>query len=201
MLSPGTGVVTRLLPPCGYNRGVASRASVVPLLATVSVVVLAACGSSGPTVYHNPKYPYGAPNVPASLSKCMRANGVSGFPDPREGPNGGGVGFPGGLTVEGDGSIVVMGQPFAGPALRDAEQVCKQYMPPGGPGPTLSAAQQAAALADAACMRRHGLSTFPDPTFNGGHEALDLGPGLDPNSPAFQRAAQACGLSNRQAAS
>jgi hypothetical protein len=49
-------------------------------------------------------------------------------------------------------------------------------------------------------MRRHGLSTFPDPTFNGGHESLDLGPGLDPNSPAFQRAAHACGLSNRQAA-
>jgi hypothetical protein len=180
--------------------GVASRASAVPLIAILSTVVVAACGSSGPAGYHNPKYPYGAPNVPASLSKCMRGNGVSAFPDPREGPNGGGVGFPGGLMVQPAGSMVVMGQPFAGPALRHAEQVCKQYMPPGGPGPTVSAAQKAAALADAACMRRHGLSTFPDPTFNGGHESLDLGPGLDPNSPAFQRAAHACGVSNRQAA-
>ncbi len=170
----------------------------MPVLATVSVVVVAACGSSGPAAYHNPKYPYGAPNVPASLSKCMRANGVSGFPDPREGPNGGGVGFPGGLMVEADGSMVVMGQPFGGPALKHAEQVCKEYMPPGGPGPTVSAAQQAAALADAACMRRHGLSTFPDPTFAGGHESLNLGPGLDPNSPAFERAAEACGLANQQ---
>jgi hypothetical protein len=178
---------------------VASRASAVSLLAAVSTVVVAACGSSGPTGYHNPKYPYGAPNVPASLSKCMRPNRVSGFPDPRAGPNGGGVGFPGGLMVQPDGSMVVMAQPLAGPAVRHAEQVCKEYMPPGGPGPTVSAAQQAAALAAAACMRRHGLSTFPDPTFNSSHESLNLGPGLDPNSPAFQRAAQACGSANREA--
>lgn len=178
----------------------ASQASTVPLLAALTTVVVAACGSSGSTGYHNPKYPYGAPNLPASVSKCMRANGVSGFPDPREGPNGGGVGFPGGLMMQPDGSIVVMGQPFGGPAVRHAERVCKAYMPPGGPGPTVSAAQKASALAAAACMRRHGLSTFPDPTFNGGHESLNPGPGLDPGSPAFQRAAQACGLANRQAA-
>lgn len=145
----------------------ASRALVVPLLATVSAVVVAACGSSGPAGGHNPKYPDGAPNAPASVSKCMRANGVSGFPDPREGPNGGGVGFPGGLMLQPDGSMVVMGRLFAGPALRHAEQVCKQYLPPGGPGSTVSAAQKAVALAAAACMRRHGLSTFPDPTFAG----------------------------------
>jgi hypothetical protein len=57
----------------------------------------------------------------------------------------------------------------------------------------------AAALA-AACMRRHGISTFPDPTFNGGHESLNLGAGLDPNSPAFQRAAEACRLPDREGA-
>jgi hypothetical protein len=127
----------------------------------------------------------------------MRANRVSDFPDPREGPNGGGVGWPGGLGVGSDGSLLVMGQLFAGPAVRHAERVCKEYLPPGGPGPTVSAAERATALAAAACMRRHGLSTFPDPTFDGGHEALSLGPGLDPNSPAFQRAAQACGLADR----
>jgi hypothetical protein len=175
---------------------VAARVSTLYLLARVSVVAVAACGSSHPAVYQNANYRYGAPNVPASISKCMRANGVSGFPDPREGPNGGGVGFPGGLMMQPDGSMVVMGQPFAGPALKHAEQVCKHYLPPGGPGPTISAAQKAAALANAACMRRHGLSTFPDPTFNGGHDSLNLGPGLDPNSPAFERAAQACGLSD-----
>jgi hypothetical protein len=105
----------------------------------------------------------------------MRANGVPDFPDPREGPNGGGVGFP-------------------GPALVHAEQTCKEYLPPGGPEPTIPESRRVAALADAACMRDHGLSNFPDPTFNGGRQSLNLGPGLSPDSPAFQRAAKACGL-------
>ena len=58
-------------------------------LSTANEVALAACAGSGATGYHNPKYPYGA------LSKCMRANGIPSFPDPRSGPNGGGVGWPG----------------------------------------------------------------------------------------------------------
>jgi len=174
-----------------YNR--AMRRICFPLACAVA---LAACGSSGSHGYHNPKYPYGAPNVPISLSKCMRANGVSGFPDPREGPGGGGVGWPGGLIAEAPGELVVMGQPFAGPALVRAEQKCQEYMPPKGPPPALSAGQRAAALANAACMRRHGLPNFPDPTFNGPGQSLNLGPGLNPGSPAFKRAAEACRLQN-----
>jgi hypothetical protein len=79
-------------------------------------------------------------------------------------------------------------------------QVCKEYLPPRGPGPALTPAQKAAALAGAACMRRHGLSNFPDPTFNGGQQSLSFGAGLDPSSPGFRRAAKACGLSNGQSA-
>jgi hypothetical protein len=37
-------------------------------------VILAACGTARSTGYHNPHYPYGAPNVPASMSKCTRAH-------------------------------------------------------------------------------------------------------------------------------
>ncbi len=174
-----------------------ARTLLVAPFATICTVALVACGSSGGTGYHNPKYPYGAPNVPFSLSKCMRANGVPDFPDPREGPNGGGVGFPGGLMVESSDQMIVMGQPIAGPALVNAEHVCKDYLPPGGPGPTIPERQRAAAIADAACMRDHGLSNFPDPTFNGGHQSLNLAAGLNPDSPAFQRAAKACGLLSR----
>ena len=169
------------------------------LVTIIGTIALAACGTSNPTGDHNPNYPYGARSSPASLSKCMRANGVSGFPDPRAGPNGGGVGFPGGLIVQGDGSMVVMGRPFAGPAIKHAEQVCKEYLPPSGPGPTISAAQKAAALAAAACMRRNGVPNFPDPTFTGGHQSLALGSGINPDAPAFQRAAKICRLANREA--
>jgi hypothetical protein len=148
-------------------------------------LVLAGCGAAAG--YHNPKYPYGAPNVPISLSKCMRANGVSSFPDPQDG------GFPGGLVLESDGEMVVMGQPLSGPAVARAQKACGEYLPHGTP-PALSESQRQAALAHAACMRSHGLPNFPDPNFNGPGKQLALGPGLDPNSPAFQHAAKACGL-------
>jgi hypothetical protein len=67
-------------------------------------------------------------------------------------------------------------------------------MPPGGPGPAVSESQRVAALNDAACMRAHGLANFPDPTFSGGNQQLNLGPGLNLNSPAVKKAAEACGL-------
>lgn len=170
----------------------------VVLLATVGAVGLVACGSSGPTGYHNPKYPYGAPNVPFSATKCMRANGVPNFPDPREGPNGGGVGWPGGgPAMISSNVMIIMGTRLVGRAVAAAAKTCKEYMAPTGPGPKLSERQRVAALAQAACMRAHGLPNFPDPTFNGGQQSLNLGPGLNPNSPAFQRAAKACGLLNR----
>ena len=123
----------------------------------------------------------------------MRANGVSGFPDPREGPNGGGVGFPGGLMVTGSDSMVVMGVPFSGPALLHAKKACKAYLPPaGGPPPQVAASQRRRALAFARCMRAHGVPNFPDPTLSGGGPA-GLPAGVDPQSPAFRSAARVCG--------
>ena len=126
------------------------------------------------------------------MSRCMRANGLSGFPDPREGPNGGGVGFPGGLIVTGSDSMVVMGVPFSGPALLHAEKACKEYLPPGGPPPAVSERQKEAAIANAECMRKHGVPNFPDPTFSGGSINAALG-GVNAQSPAFKQAAAACG--------
>jgi hypothetical protein len=156
---------------------------------------MAACGSSGPTGYHNPKYPYGAPNVPFSMSKCMRANGVSDFPDPRSGPNGGGVGWPGGgpEMISSD-VLLIMGQRFAGPVVAAAGKACKEYMAPSGPGPSMTEAQRVAAIKYAACMRAHGIHDFPDPSFSGGGQVLNLAPGLNLQSPAMQQAAKACGL-------
>jgi hypothetical protein len=40
-------------------------------------------------------------------------------------------------------------------------------------------------------MRSHGLADFPDPLPGGGLQ-FNLGPGLDPQSPAFQSAQDAC---------
>jgi hypothetical protein len=170
---------------------VRSRPVLGALLAAGCAVVLAACGASS-TGYHNPRYPYGAPNVPFSMSKCMRENGVPNFPDPRSGPNGGGVGWPGGgpVMISKD-VLLIMGERLTGPAVASAAKTCEEYMAPSTPPPPLSASQRAAAIANAECMRKHGVPNFPDPA-SSGPPNQGLG-GVNPNSPAFKQAATACG--------
>jgi hypothetical protein len=162
------------------------------LVAAVSCgLAVAACGGSS-TKPQSASSLYGPKSSPAAMSRCMRANGLSNFPDPRSGPDGGGVGFPGGLIVTSSDSIDVMGTPFSGPAVAHAEKACKEYMPPSGPPPTISTGQKAAMVASARCMRKHGVPSFPDPTFSGTQITIGDG-GANPDSPAFKRAAAACG--------
>jgi hypothetical protein len=124
-------------------------------------LAIAACGSSG-TKHSGSTGPYGPTNSPAAVSRCMRANGVPNFPDPTSGT--GGEGF-NGLGVSTDGSMIVDGITFSGPALLAAEKACKQYLPGGnGPPPAIPESRKLAMIADAQCMRRHGIP-LPDPTF------------------------------------
>jgi hypothetical protein len=54
--------------------------------------------------------------------------------------------------------------------------------------------RRGALVAFAACMRTHGLPNFPDPKAVRNGYGLTLGPetGIDPNSPQFKNAQQAC---------
>jgi hypothetical protein len=73
----------------------------------------------------------------------------------------------------------------------------------GKPSPSASGGH-AAALKFSNCMRSHGQPDFPDPTLGAPGAAtrvivlremfFPVGPGIDPLSPAFRRAADACGL-------
>ena len=66
----------------------------------------------------------------------------------------------------------------------------------GGPGAAHPTAQgETQTLKVSECMRQHGVSGFPDPTFGGGGAQLQLSKtsGIDPQSPAFQAAQKACG--------
>jgi hypothetical protein len=98
-----------------------------------------------------------------SYASCMRSHGIPDFPDPVAGSNGGG-GFqiksgPGGDLDPNSTKFVA------------ADTACKPLLPNGGVAPPMSAAQQAAFLAWAACIRTHGVPSFPDPVFkNGGVE-------------------------------
>lgn len=59
--------------------------------------------------------------------------------------------------------------------------------------PTTSTGSQGNPVAYAQCMRSHGIPDFPDPNANGNF-TIQAGPGsdLDPSSPAFQSADNAC---------
>jgi hypothetical protein len=160
----------------------------------ISALLIAACGGSSKTAAQKKVGPYGPHNSPYAVSKCMRANGVSHFPDPSQGS--GGLGFPGGLVITALGQMTVDGISFSGPALKRAEQACKTYLPGGGgPAPGMTAQQRAAALKLAQCMRTHGVPSFPDPGSGVG------GPGAaikqksipDASTPAFKHAISVCG--------
>ena len=133
------------------------------------------------------------------FSQCMRANGVPNFPDPQPG---GGFLFQAGAGVD-----------PSSPALKAAHAKCQKLMPGGGPpGPGSTTHPSAQWLAHmikvAECMRRHGVSGFPDPRtsvpsnpFPGGGAGvisdiegviLVFPSTVDTQSPAFTRAAAAC---------
>jgi hypothetical protein len=79
----------------------------------------------------------------------MRSNGITNFPDPN---SGGGFIFRTGA-----------GGPQS-PQFQAAQKACQKYMPPGpgsGPPPTKQAVAQMLKVAQ--CMRRHGITDFPDP--------------------------------------
>jgi hypothetical protein len=121
----------------------------------------------------------------------MRSHGVPNFPDPSPG---------GGLQIA-PGSGV---NPEA-PSFQAAKRACARFLPNGGAPPATSESQRLAALAFAKCMRTHGQPGFPDPALTpptGAARVLVLrgmvfaiGPGTDPESPAFRHAASACGVS------
>jgi hypothetical protein len=109
----------------------------------------------------------------------MRSHGVPNFPDPSAG---GGIELRPGSGVDPES-----------PAFQAAGQRCRKLLPGGGPRPITAVAKRQI-LAHAECMRLHGVPNYPDPRFppGGGVEQF-IGPGMNPQSPAFQRAAKACG--------
>jgi hypothetical protein len=110
-------------------------------------------------------------------SGCMRSHGITDFPDP---------------TVDANGlpswSMNVSGG--LNPQSREyeaAHQACKNDLPSLGQSPADEAAANAKALKYAECMRSNGEFDFPDPNGQG----LIQG-SLDPSSPQYETAQQAC---------
>jgi hypothetical protein len=152
-------------------------------------IALSACGSSSK--------PSGTGQVSIGIkfADCMRTHGVPDMPDPSAG--GGGIQFSSNSGIN-----------PASPAFQTAQKQCGSLIPgPGSGPPQASESRKLQMIHLAACMRKHGLTSFPDPT-SGPPPGPPAGGGIAfgapgsfisvPQSmmqaPAFQQAAAVCGF-------
>jgi len=148
--------------------------------ATPAVATLTAPASTGASTA-----PAAAAATPDAMkyAQCMRAHGVPDFPDPVNG------GFEINNTTPGSDLDP------SSPQFVAADSACKALSPEDhAAGGTVDPQLQAKALAYAACIRSHGVPSYPDPVFVGGsiRETVRAGSGADPNSPLFVAAQNAC---------
>ncbi len=153
--------------------------------AAVCVVALVACGSSHKP---SPTTRSVADSQGLEFANCMRAHGLTSFPD----PSAGGGGFELGAGIDPQS-----------PAFKSARLACAKFAPEAGRGVQATKSQFLAALKFAKCMRVHGVPDFPDPTSSdsppgpilivGRGLFFRVSPGFNPNTPAVRRAVAACG--------
>jgi hypothetical protein len=139
---------------------------------------VANAGSSTPSGSSSPSS--SASHDPLAFPRCMRAHGVTDFPDS------------GGPIQASPGSDL---DP-SNPTYKAARQACQSLQTTVHLNPAQAAQAFANSLRFSKCMRNHGITNFPDPDPHGGpngHGGVNLsGSGIDLNSPQFQTAKQAC---------
>ncbi len=118
-------------------------------------------------------------------ARCMRSHGLSDFPDPVAGPDGG-------ITFQINGGPVG-DLDHNNPRFKAANRSCRSLQPGESQGGVsgqapMSAEKLAAEVKWAACMRSHGIPGFPDPNPEGAFDSSKF----DDNSEAFQTATKAC---------
>ncbi|MGH2871794.1 MAG: hypothetical protein ACRDL5_04960 [Solirubrobacteraceae bacterium] len=123
-----------------------------------------------------------------AFSKCMRAHGVPNFPDPGQSVNGPASSF-GGIEIP---ASIDMQSPAYQAAQHDCQGLFSAMFSRQGK-PRITAALKASLIAQAQCMREHGVPGFQDPTFPAGGGIGYTDAGTNPQSPAFQHAQKVCG--------
>jgi hypothetical protein len=172
-----------------------NRRPAITLTAVATSLAIAACGSSS-----NSTDPHGKPTASMrqaalAFSRCMRAHGLTNFPDPNT--TGGGIN----IQISQSSGI----NPFS-PTFKAARAACHKLLPGGGPVSGHPSAQDKAQMLQISeCMREHGISDFPDPTTSPPSNPMNYGAvvgrngvflalpkSIDEQSPAFKQAANAC---------
>jgi hypothetical protein len=151
------------------------------LLAVVAGITLltAACGNGG-TSPHASGSASPSATSPAELAlayaKCMRAHGVTTFPDPTINGN----------SVSSSGSMGNVSQAVVQAAQGACRALSPQNFVPPGVNPAQNAAQ---ALKWAQCIREHGVPNWPDPNGNG---TFSVSGSIDLQGAAYLGASKAC---------
>jgi hypothetical protein len=163
--------------------GRARAAAVITVIATAALPA-AACSSGSPPSAGASGSPQAAGSANSSsglaYSRCVRAHGVSDFPDP---------GSSGQLSKQ---AVVTALRAVSDSRAAAATGACERLNPAGQENPILTAQDQQDYLRAAACMRSRGITGFPDPTFPGGRLNLQIPASIDTTSGQFTQAAQTC---------
>jgi hypothetical protein len=153
-----------------------------------AILTIAGCGSSaGPPTTGAPTAQHVDLAAQAiQYSRCMRDHGVTNFPDPTVTRESGG-----GQSLE----LIVSGALASSPKFKAAQTACQRLMP--GPNPADIASHQrqekAGKLSFAQCMRRRGVTSFPDPDAQGQLTlAMVNAAGVDIHARAVLNAAMGC---------
>ncbi len=176
----------RLTPP---------RARLLTAVALLSGALMAGCGGSAGSATGGASTSAskaGAVESGLAFTRCIRSHGVPNFPDPKVS----------GQTVRMGSASTVQS-----PAFQSAAHSCQRLLPKGPPSSEPPSSQaQSRMLNVSACMRKHGISGFPDPStsppsnpgnsgvIGSGGYYLAIPKSIDTSSPAFEQAAATCNL-------
>jgi hypothetical protein len=120
-----------------------------------------------------------AQNGALAFARCMRSHGLPNWPDPTSGG-------------EFDKSKLRQ-LPYSVSQVRAVEDgPCNHLLAAPAQGPPITPADRADYLKAAACMRSHGFSAFPDPTFRNSGVQTNIPSSINQSSSLFRSAAATC---------
>ena len=175
---------------CTPGRGHAPRrhwprragvAAVITVMAAAALLTAACSGSPSSAGSGRSPHAGGSANSQGlAYSRCVRSRGVPDFPDPDSSGQ-----------IPKEAAIRALRR-VSDSLAKAATNACANMNPAGQGSPALTAQQQQDYLQATACMRSHGITDFPDPTFPGGRVNFSVPASIDTKSRQFIQAARTC---------
>jgi hypothetical protein len=156
---------------------VACGGSKTPAVASLHTTSTGSADNASPRSHAGSNGPVGRSAV--AFAACMRSHGVA-------------------MSASRGGEVMIpAGSDPNSPRFQSAENACGMLLPDGQTRPPITEAQKRRLLAFAACMRKHGLPDWSDPTFPPGGGIMGGGSPHDRGSAEVLRAAAGCNKSMR----